>query len=59
MRSTITKSLALLTLIVWVGVGAAQTVDKAKSKPADPFAGYKKRKIEGFTVFLSDKVTAA
>jgi hypothetical protein len=59
MRSTITKSLTLLTLLVWVGVGATQTVDKTKNRSADPFAGYKKRKIEGFTVILNDKVLEA
>src|SRR5437660_1139351 len=60
MKSATTKILTLLVLLTLVGSGYAQTPDKSKTKPVnDPYAGYKKRKIEGFTVLLSDKVLEA
>jgi hypothetical protein len=60
MKSATIKILTLLAFLLVIGNGFAQTPDKTKAKTAnDPIAGYKKRKIEGFTVLLNDKVLDA
>jgi hypothetical protein len=54
------KTFALLIVLLASSVVLAQSPEKTKGQPAnDPLAGYKKRKIEGFTVLISDKVFEA
>ncbi|MFL5243575.1 MAG: hypothetical protein ACJ8FY_15830 [Gemmataceae bacterium] len=53
------KILAVFAALFLGAIALADPPEKTKGKPADPLAGYKKRKIEGFTVLISDKVFEA